>query len=86
MSDIVIQLHAARAASEKEAELDRQVIRLQIQLGALIDHIVAEAMFLWLSRHETSPTDKQIADEEARLRRHYTGVAAAATQGRRAQP
>ncbi|MFJ5984247.1 hypothetical protein [Lentzea sp. NPDC092896] len=86
MSDIVIQLHAARPASAKERQLDIQLTRTQIQLSALIDHIVTEAVSRWLSQQETSPTDEQIAAEQDRFRRHYTGVAAAATQGRRAQP
>ena len=83
---VVIQLHAARPASDRERQLDTQVIRLQVQLGALIDHIVAEALFVWLGAHETSPTDEQIAAEQGRLHRHYAGIALAATEGRRTQP
>jgi hypothetical protein len=77
---VVLQFHTARPAG------DTQVIRLKVQLATLIDHIVAEALFVWLGNQETSPTDEQIATEQERLRRHYTRVALAATEGRRTQP
>lgn len=86
MSAVIIQLHTTPATSRRERELDIQLTRKQIQLSALIDHIVGEAVFLWLSQQETSPSNEQIAAEQDRLRRHYTRVALAATEGRRTQP
>jgi hypothetical protein len=83
---VVLQFQTARPASDRAHQLDTQVIRLQVQLGALIDHIVAEALFVWLGNHETSPTDEQIAAERDHLHSHYTRVALAATEGRRSQP
>lgn len=77
---VVIQLHAARTASERERQLDTQVIRLQVQIGALRDHIVAEALFVWLGNQETSPTDEQITAERDRLHSHYTRVILNATK------
>lgn len=83
---VVLQFQTARPGSDREHQLDTQVIRLRIQLATLIDHIVAEALFVWLGNQETSPTNEQIAAEQARLHHHYTRVALAATEGRRTQP
>lgn len=79
---VVIQIQAVHAPSNCDTEL----ARTKVQLAALTDHIVGEALFLWLGNQETSPTDEQIATERDRLHHHYTRIALAATEGRRTQP
>lgn len=79
MTAVVLEFRATPAAEPSARQLDIQLTRTQIQLRALLDHVVNEALVAWLGCLDTSPTDAQITAHREQLRRHYTGICLNAT-------
>ena len=80
----VIHLHVPTVRGPRgDRELDVLLIRKETQLSALLDHVTAEALFVWCGRQTTPPTDTQIETQRRTFRAHYVAVVRASTRTER---